>query len=550
MLLAATALNGLTVAAHGQTLPVSSDPDRSPAQNAPGTGVESMPPVPDSDPDPSGATPLYGDWVAQGIDQPPPLQEPLPEVDEPPPEPIEAPAAENRSIAEIQVRFLDTAGQPTEGLTQPFIITREFDLQPGDVYDQERAAAGLARVLNLDSIRAASLTLEPAADPTQVILVVSVIERDPFFVSLEATSASPSALRGPFQRRSVAPGPDEDTGFAIAGSAGFRNLGGNDQNLILRLRGGEQVLDGELSFTDPWIGGDPDRTGYGVNLFNQRAVQGVFTGGDRDVDLSGGDDPWVHRFGGGVQVFRPLTPTLGAALGLSYEHISVRDDVFSSEAEPEDEDGNSLTVSDDGEDDLLTLRLAADLDQRNDPTDPTAGSRILVGIDQTIPIGDANITFTRFTANYLQYLPVSLFQFDEGSTTLVLNLQAGAMLGDVPPYEAFNLDSGPVRGFGGTEFGTGSSFAQAAAEYRFPIATFSLFDESIDLVGALFAGYATDLGTADEVIGTPAEARDKPGDGFAYGVGLRARTPIGVVRIELGFGDDGSEVILTTGDRF
>ncbi|NEQ28504.1 MAG: BamA/TamA family outer membrane protein, partial [Microcoleus sp. SIO2G3] len=93
-------------------------------------------------------------------------------------------------------------------------------------------------------------------------------------------------------------------------------------------------------------------------------------------------------------------------------------------------------------------------------------------------------------------------------------------------------------------------FAQAAAEYRFPIANFSLFDEPIGLGGALFVGYATDLGTADDVIGTPGIVRDKPGEGFGYGIGLRATTPIGLVRLEFGFSEEGSEVVLSTGDRF
>lgn len=124
------------------------------------------------------------------------------------------------------------------------------------------------------------------------------------------------------------------------------------------------------------------------------------------------------------------------------------------------------------------------------------------------------------------------------------------MLGDVPPYEAFNIDAGPVRNYGGDGLGTGSSFFQAAAEYRFPIANFSMFDEPIGLGGALFVGYGSDLGTADDVIGTPAIARDKPGEGIGYGVSLRATTPIGLVRLEFGFSEEGSEIVLSTGDRF
>ena len=467
--------------------------------------------------------------------------------------PVEAPPAvpigNNERITDIQVRFVDADGQPTTGLTRDFIITREFELQPGDLYNAQAAQVGLDRVVALDIIDRASLTLEPTTDSTQAVLVVTVTEENPFFIGFRTATPIPSALQGPFQRRPVM-GIDEDTGLAIAGSVQFRNLGGNHQNLALNLRGGENVLDGEIVFRDPWIGGDPQGTGYGVNFFNQRAVQRVFTGGDRDVDLPGGDNPWVHRLGGGIQVTRPLAPSLLGALGLSYQRISVRDSVFTSDIEAEDELGNALTVSDSGQDDLLTLNFSALYDRRNDLLAPTGGYRLRFGVDQAIPIGEASIGFTRLTGSYLQYLPVPLFGFAPGPRTLVLNAQAGTILGDVPPYEAFNIDAGPVRTYGGEGLGSGSSFLQAAAEYRFPIANFSLFNEPIGLGGGLFVGYATDLGTADEVIGTPAIVRDKPGEGLGYGISFRATTPIGLVRLEFGFSEEGSEVVLSTGDRF
>ncbi|HEY9660947.1 MAG TPA: BamA/TamA family outer membrane protein, partial [Allocoleopsis sp.] len=454
-------------------------------------------------------------------------------------------------ITAIQVQFLDNEGQPTTGHTQPYIITRQFELQPGDPYDETLAQAGLEQVAALDSIKSAEVSLQPTDVPGQVVMVVSVVERNSFQASFDATGSSPSALQGPFQPRSVAVGPDEVTGISLGGVVGFYNLGGNDQDLLLRLRGGENILDGEVSFTDPWIGTASSRTGYAVNVFNQRSIQGVFVGGDEDVDLPGGDDtPWVHRLGGGVQVFRAFTPDLTGAFGVSYQRVSVTDGMFSSELEPVDQQGNALTVSDSGEDDLLILRLATNFDRRNDATLPTQGDRLLLGIDQSIPVGDAQIAYTQLTGNYTAYFPVDFIGFAPGDRTLAFTVQAGTMLGDVPPYQAFNLDAGPIIRYGGLEIGTGSSFALVGAEYRFPIANFTIFEQGINLGGSVFGGYVSDLGTASEVIGQPAIVRDKPGEGFGHGVGLRANTPLGLVRLELGFSDRGSAVVFTTGDRF
>lgn len=454
-------------------------------------------------------------------------------------------------ITEIRVRFLNRRGLPIPGRTRPVIITREFDLRPGDIYNQKLAQFGLRRVSDLDIVRRASLTLKPTAKPNRIVMVVNVVERSSFTASLSTDTRSPSALPGPFQPRAVSPGADIDSGFAVGGSAQLRNLGGNNQNLAVRITGGARVLNGELSFTNPWIAGDRLRTGYSVNVFNQRAVQSVFTGGDRNVNLPDGGEAWVHRFGGGVEFFRPLDSDLTAALGLSYQQVSVRDGMFSSILEKRDEKGNRLTFSDRGLDDLLTLSFRAALERRNDKENPTSGSRVLVGIDQSIPVGEANILFTRLSANYLQYIPLPLFGFTTGSRTLILNLQAGTMLGDVPGYEAFNLSAGLTRGFGGGGIGTGRSFVEATAQYNFPVAIFSLFKQKVNLNGELFVDYASDLNSGTRVLGKPAIVRSKPGEGLGYGFGLTAKTSFGTATLEFArsYSRD-NQVIFTLGERF
>jgi outer membrane protein insertion porin family len=454
-------------------------------------------------------------------------------------------------IREIQVRYVNRQGEPVTGRTRPFIIQREFDLVPGDRYDVEVVQQGLAQVRELNAVRRANLSFEPTADPNQVILVVTVVERSRLPLRLSADAPAPSALPGPFQPRAVSAGANLDTGTSANISLEDRNLGGNDQDLSLRITGGENVLNGEVSFRDPWIAGDPNRTGYAINLFNQRAIQSVFTGGDRELDLPNGETPYVHRLGGGIEVFRPLASDLTVAAGLSYQRVSIRDGLFTDDIESTDAAGNALTFSDGGQDDLLILSFAAELDRRNGTDTPTSGDRVRLGVDQSIPVGGANIGFTRLSASYLNYLPLNLFGFAEGPRTLILSLQGGTILGEVPPYEAFDLDSGSIRGFTGNGIGTARSFVQATVQYQFPIANFELFDQSVNLNGAVFTDYVSDLGSGDTVFGEPAIARDKPGEGVGYGFGFNARAPIGSARIEFGWSDNGeSEVVFSLGDRF
>jgi outer membrane protein insertion porin family len=391
-----------------------------------------------------------------------------------------------------------------------------------------------------------SLVAVPIAQSN--VEVTRTVDSTQFAARLGTYAPSPSALVGPFQPRPVGAGAGESPGTSLSGALQIRNLGGQGQNLTLNLRGGENVTDAELSFVDPAIG--RTRTGYALNIFNQRAFQSVFTGGATDVDLPNGETPWVHRLGGGVEVFRPVAPNLTAALGVSYQRVSIRDARFTSNVQAVDQLGNGLTYSGTGQDDLLTVNVSADWDRRNDRQNPTRGARVRFGVDQSIPVGDANIAFTRLSANYLQYTPLPLFGFARGDRTLVLNVQGGTMIGEVPPYEAFDITSGLVRGFQ-DGVGTGRSFVAASAEYRYPIANFRLFRRPINLGGTLFVDYGSDLGSGDTILGEPAEVRGKPGAGLGYGAGLRALTPIGTARLEFAWTDDGeNEIMFKLGDRF
>ncbi|MEH2253518.1 BamA/TamA family outer membrane protein [Nostoc sp.] len=127
---------------------------------------------------------------------------------------------------------------------------------------------------------------------------------------------------------------------------------------------------------------------------------------------------------------------------------------------------------------------------------------------------------------------------------LTVNVQAGTVLGNLPPYESFNLGgSNSVRGYDSGDVGSGRSYVLASAEYRFPV---------LPIVGGvLFADFASDLGSGDTVLGDPAGVRGKPGYGFGYGAGVRLNSPLGLIRADYGINDQGeSKVHLGIGQRF
>ena len=457
------------------------------------------------------------------------------------------PQGNGEVIRDIEVVFVNEDGNLVEGKTKPRIITQEFALQPGDLYDADIAREGLEGVLDLVIVNRASLSLEDTS-PGETVMTIAVQENSNLSIGFGLTLPPPTALQGPVRPVTVQALSDSPNGFDVGVRAGLLNIGGVNQGINLGIEGGENTFGFDLGYRK-FLRSD---RGFGVNFFNRRGVEAEFDDGDPDINLDNDNDPYVHRLGGGVEYFFPIANDWKNAIGVSYQKVSVRDGLFSDNIESTDALGNRLTVSDSGRDDLLTLNFATVLNREDNPRNPTRGYKFQFGSDLYFPVGEADIFANRLAANYTQYLPVPLFGFTEGPKTLVLNIQGGTILGDAAPYEAFLLGgSSSVRGYDTSEISTSRSFVQGTVEYRYPISTFTAFNNNIDLGGTFFVDYANDLGSADAVIGEPGVVRDRTGDGLGYGLGLRAITPIGAVRTEFALNDDGdTKFIFAVGDRF
>ncbi len=456
-------------------------------------------------------------------------------------------------IEAVKVRFLDEDGnpvvdengnplpsmtdkeEPVGGNTRPFIITREVELKSGSVFNRKKAQRDLQRVFGLGIFDDVRFSFEPGTDPRQVVIVVDVIEKSSGSIAAGAGLSSAS-------------------GFFGTVSYQQQNLGGNNQTLGGEFQLGTRELLFDLSFTDPWIAGDPFRTSYTINAFRRRSISLVFNGGSGENNIKvpndddDGDRPRIVRTGGGVTFRRPLSEDVfkraewTASLGLKYQHVAIEDS--DGDVRPESTDGELLSFSDSGEDDLTTVQLGAVRDLRNSTTQPTNGSLLRLGMEQSIPIGSGSILMNRLRGSYSFYIPVDFTNFTEGPQALAFNIQGGTILGDLPPYEAFIIGgSNSVRGFAEGDLASGRSYLQATAEYRFPI--FSVIG------GALFVDAGTDLGSAGSVPGEPGEQRDLPGTGLGYGLGVRVQSPLGPIRVDFGLNTEGdSRLHFGIGEKF
>ncbi|MEG4305742.1 BamA/TamA family outer membrane protein [Microcoleus sp. D3_18a_C4] len=434
--------------------------------------------------------------------------------------------AEGVYVADVKIRFVnsrgeavDKKGNPVEGRISEDFIRGEIKLKAGDNYSREVVRSDLQQLQQLGLFEKVTVSIEEVG--TDVNVIYNVQERSARSFSVSASLS-------------------DDVGVAVPLSYTDRTFGTTPQRLAVELQPSLRGIQYDVQFVSPYVAAE-DRLGYSVRAFGDRRISEIF---NKDIDLPNGNRVREIRMGGNLRFTRPLGDWQ-STLGLNYTNISTRDRNLNIARR--DELGNPLTFSGSGVDELYTVSFGALLDRRDNPFNPTSGSILSLSTEQSIPLGRGNIVSNRLLANYIHYVPVTLFGISESEALpemLAFNLQAGTVIGDLPPTEAFRLGGrNSVRGYDSGDIGSGRSYFLASGEYRFPVGQ--------DVGGVIFVDFASDLGTGDSVLGKPAVVRDKPGTGAGVGVGVRVRSSFGLIRLDVGVSDSGDiKFILGTKQRF
>jgi len=419
-------------------------------------------------------------------------------------------------VGNVNFRFLDKQGQLTDGRTNEGYIREAIALKPGQVFRVETAQQDLRSLYQLGLFQRADIDLQDSDGKVDVTYELSEL---------------------PSRGFDAGGGYSENSGLFGSIRYNDQNVGGINHQLGLNLQVGTRDLQFDANYGRAYRATHPDRVGYNVNAFRDRRDAQTFN----DITLADGSQPKESRFGGGVTLTQP-SGEWTTSVGANYTRSSIRDG--GGALSPTDTQGNQLSFSDTGVDDLVTLEASVSRDRRDNPINPTSGSIVRFSTEQSVPIGSGNILMNRITANYSNYTPVRLFGQDSPEV-LAFNVQGGTTIGNLPPYQAFNLGGlNTVRGYENGGVASGRSYFLASAEYRVPI-----FDSPVS--GVLFADFATDLGSGSTVPGEPGTVQGKPGTGFGYGTGVRVNSPLGVIRADLGLNDRGeSRVHFGIGQRF
>ena len=119
-------------------------------------------------------------------------------------------------------------------------------------------------------------------------------------------------------------------------------------------------------------------------------------------------------------------------------------------------------------------------------------------------------------------------------------MSLGAASGPLPLQEQFYLGGqNTLRGYVYGRF-QGDNESLFTGEYRFPISSIPFLKSVAGLEGIIFM----DAGDTEPFGTLPTNLK------YDYGVGVAARTPLGLFRIDYGIGSEGGQLWISTGTTF
>ena len=452
---------------------------------------------------------------------------------------------EEPRIGDVEIRFIDRkTGEPSAGATRPEYVSRHLkNVKPGKAL-HGRMLDDLNDLINTAGLENANITWNPRRDRKPGSFLVDAVVN-----VTEKTSAGFSGGGG-----ISAKGLQEGGLSALIANADYfrRNLFGRCQTLTARVEvspnnlSSKPEIDVKIQHSDPWIG-DAGRTSRRIFLdSDSSALDPVYAVAERGDDALGDDDAgltprgditdtnlgasaetlgtptkgvFVKRVSSGEESRRPLAACWTGSVSATYQRAGTHDDL--KQPLLHDAYGAPLTFSGLAHDTTCVILMRFVYEGRGKDE-----AQLVVSAEQAVPVRPEMLAFNRLLVRAQR-------DFRVGGARLTVAAKGGNVIGDLPPYEAFSIGgASSVRGYPEGGVGTGRKFIVGSAEMAVPLAP-----DSVN--GCVFFDIGSDLKSGGSVLGDPGGTRGKPGQGYGYGAGVVALTPIGPVRLEYAFSDKG-----------
>lgn len=404
--------------------------------------------------------------------------------------------------------------------TKDYVVTREMKLKKGEPFNAKAARRSMQRVYNLGYFEDVNIKLNPGREPNGVEVEISVIEMN----------------TGTF---GIGAGYSNADGFVGMISIGDKNFRGIGDKINIRWEfGGEDNKNYDFSYTRPWL--DSKETSATLNLYD-------ITNEYADYNINGDEIARYDKKRRGQEL--TFSRKTNNEFISNYVTIKNRDDIYRGEADGYEGDADQYYEPQFNKNDKYkswmpenyldrrkenfgttrSITIGRVYDSRDNVYDPHEGKRIGYSVEWAGGLG-GDFDFTKWTADWRYYYRAG------GENVWALNLGAGYASGNMPLSQRFTMGgSDTLRGYEDDQF-RGNSMLKATLEYRFPIVK--------KVQGVLFTdnGYAWDKRHED--------AFDMGLIKSSYGVGLRINSPLGPVKLDYGYGEDGGKFHFSFGGQF